>query len=109
MIEETLSALADGTRRGVIDLLRERPLRAGTLAETLAVSAPTMSRHLAVLRRAGLVEIEDAGDDARVRVYRLRREPFAELKTWLEEVESFWRSELEAFAAHVEQRQKGRR
>ena len=107
-VDQTLAALADPTRRGVIELLRRRPRRAGELAETLAVSAPRMSQHLRVLRLAGLIGEADDGRDARVRVYRLRPEPFAQLQGWLAEVESFWSAELLAFKAHVE-RTRGRR
>jgi DNA-binding transcriptional ArsR family regulator len=98
----TLAALSDPTRRGVIELLRKRPRRAGELAERLAMSPPAMSRHLRVLRTHGLVEEDHAGEDARVRVYRLRHEPFRALRRWLDEVEAFWAGELEAFARHAE-------
>ena len=63
-----------------------------------------MSRHLRVLRTRGLVEEERVDDDARVRVYRLRREPFDSLQLWLHELESFWSDQLESFGAHVAQR-----
>jgi DNA-binding transcriptional ArsR family regulator len=86
----------------VIDLLRRRPRRAGELAESLSMSAPAMSRHLRVLRRTGLVEESADEDDARVRMYRLRPQPFGALRQWLDQVEAFWTTELDAFAAHVE-------
>ena len=111
-LDRTLSALSDPTRRGVIELLRKRPRRAGELAEALDMSAPAMSRHLRLLRTHGLVEEEHVGEDARVRVYRLRQEPFRALRRWLDDVEAFWTRELEAFARHAEQtrgRPKGRR
>jgi DNA-binding transcriptional ArsR family regulator len=101
-IDRTLAALSDPTRRRVIELLRKRPRRAGELGEALEMTPPAMSRHLRVLRRCGLVEEQHAGDDARVRVYRLRPEPFRALHRWLDDVESFWSRELEAFAKHVE-------
>jgi DNA-binding transcriptional ArsR family regulator len=101
-LDGTLAALADPTRRAVIDLLRQRPRRAGELAAALSMSAPAMSRHLRVLRQEGLVEEDHQGDDARVRVYRLRPERFAELRGWVAEVESFWSAQLGAFKAHVE-------
>jgi DNA-binding transcriptional ArsR family regulator len=103
-IDRTLSALADPTRRGVIQRLRTRPHRAGELADSLSMSRPAMSRHLRVLRKAGLVEEDELEDDARVRLYRLRREPFLELHAWLDEVESFWENQLESFKQHVERR-----
>lgn len=107
-LDATLSALADPTRRAVVDLLRKRPRRAGELADALEMTPPAMSRHLRVLRRSGLVEEESQEDDARVRVYRLRPEPFGALRRWVEEVESFWARELDAFKAHAE-RTRGRR
>ncbi len=63
-----------------------------------------MSRHLRVLRKAGLVEEDELEDDARVRLYRLRHEPFLELRAWLDEVESFWEDQLQSFKEHVERR-----
>jgi DNA-binding transcriptional ArsR family regulator len=104
-IDETLAALADPTRRAVIDLLRHRPRRAGELAEELELLPPAMSRHLRVLRQHGIVEEDhDAADanDARIRVYRLRPERFAELRSWLEDVERFWTGQLDAFKQHAE-------
>jgi DNA-binding transcriptional ArsR family regulator len=103
-LERTLSALADPTRRRVVELLRERPHRAGELAAAFRMSAPALSRHLRVLRTRGLVEEERVDDDARVRVYRLRREPFDALSLWLRELESFWGDQLESFGAHVARR-----
>ena len=103
-LDRTLAALADPTRRRVVELLRERPHRAGELAAAFRVSAPAISRHLRVLRTRGLVEEERVDDDARVRVYRLRREPFDALSLWLRELESFWSDQLESFGAHVAQR-----
>ena len=101
-IDDTLLALADPTRRRVVDLLRKKPQRAGDIATALSLSAPRLSRHLRVLRKSGLVEDSGVEHDARVRVYRLRPERFAILRTWLEEVEAFWSAELSAFKAHAE-------
>jgi DNA-binding transcriptional ArsR family regulator len=103
-LDATLVALADPTRRKVIDLLRRKPRRAGELARSLRRSGPAMSKHLRVLRRAGLVVEEHEGDDARVRTYRLRREPFQGLRGWLDEVEQFWAGQLDAFREYAERR-----
>jgi len=105
-LDATLSALADPTRRRVVDLLRKRPRRAGELAAAFRVSPPAMSRHLRVLRTHGIIEEERVEDDARVRIYRLRPERFQELQDWLQEVEAFWSDQLGAFKAHAE---RGRR
>ncbi len=102
-LDRTLAALADPTRRGVIDLLRRKPRRAGELAQELEMSAPAMSRHLRVLRASGLVEEETAKGDARVRLYTLKHEPFRRLRRWVEDVEAFWESELSSFKAYAEQ------
>lgn len=102
-IDAALAALAEPTRRRVVDLLRERPRRAGELAGALDMSAPAMSRHLRVLRRSGLVEETSPESDARVRVYRLRPEQFTALRAWLDQVEAFWSEQLGAFKALAEQ------
>jgi DNA-binding transcriptional ArsR family regulator len=103
-IDKTLAALADPARRGVVDLLRRKPRRAGELSTALRMSPAALSRHLKVLRKTGLVLEESLGDDLRVRVYRLRREPFAKLSGWLSEVEGFWTGQLDAFKAHAERK-----
>lgn len=108
-LDAVLSALADPTRRGVVELLREEPRRAGELARALELPAPAMSKHLRVLRLSGLVEEERLESDARVRVFRLRREPFESLRDWLGEVEAFWTDQLAAFEAQVERRRSASR
>jgi DNA-binding transcriptional ArsR family regulator len=107
-LARTFEALADPARRGVVELLRARPHRASDLAELLGLSRPAMSRHLKVLRASGLVTPANDDADLRARVYRLRPEPFAELKEWVHEIERFWTLELDAFKAHAE-RARGKR
>jgi DNA-binding transcriptional ArsR family regulator len=105
-LDRTLAALADPHRRRVVDLLRERPHRAGELAQAARISFPAMSRHLRTLRKSGLVE-EDRGEfDSRVRIYRLRPEAMAELKTWLAETDALWARQLTAFKAHLQKIKK---
>ena len=101
-LDETLAALADPHRRRVVELLRERPRRAGELAQAAGLSAPAKSRHLRTLRRSGLVEETSPEFDARVRVYQLRPEPMVHLLRWLEETERMWSEQLAAFQAHLE-------
>jgi len=108
-LDQTLLALADPTRRGVIELLRKRPRRASELAELLSMTRPAMSRHLRLLRKTGLVSESEPEHDARVRLYRLEREPFSELRGWLDEVEAFWDGQLQAFKEHAEKRQRPRK
>ena len=101
-LDATFAALADPTRRRVVEALRKRPRRAGDLARAFRMSPPAMSRHLRVLRTRGLVEEERMDDDARVRIYRLRPERFRDLETWLAEVQAFWTDQLHSFKVHAE-------
>ena len=68
-----------------------------------------MSRHLRVLRATGLVATEMVDDDARVRVYSLRPEPFVALQAWLDQVHAFWSEQLGSFKAHAERTRRGKR
>jgi DNA-binding transcriptional ArsR family regulator len=101
-LDRTLAALADPHRRRVVDLLRERPHRAGELARAARISFPAMSRHLKRLRRSGLVEEDRDELDSRVRIYRLRPEAMTELRTWLAETEALWDRQLAALKAHLQ-------
>lgn len=107
-IDRTLAALADPHRRRVVELLRERPRRAGELSEAVGLAPPAMSRHLKTLRQSGLVEVAGLVEeshpefDARVRVYQLRAEPMVDLIRWLEQTERMWSAQLAAFKAHLE-------
>ena len=105
-LDRAFVALADRTRRGVVDLLRRGPKRAGELAGELDVSAPALTRHLRVLRDSGLVE--EAGDenDGRVSIYLLRRDAFVRLSQWVDGVQAMWRTQLESFAKHVRTRKR---
>ena len=105
-IDRTLAALADPYRRRVVDLLRERPHRAGELAEVMQIAFPLMSRHLKTLRESGLVEEDRDEFDSRVRIYRLSPAPMADLKGWLEETETLWSRQLLAFKAHLQKPRK---
>jgi DNA-binding transcriptional ArsR family regulator len=105
-LDNTLTALADPARRAVVDLLQREPRCSSALADALELSRPAMSRHLRVLRQAGLVEEASLEDDARVRIYRLRREPFAKLRDWLDDVDGFWTDQLASFKRHAEARHR---
>jgi DNA-binding transcriptional ArsR family regulator len=109
-LEQTFGALADPARLAVVGLLRKKPLRSSDIAAALSLSRPTMSRHLRVLRTAGIVRETGTDEDARARIYELRPEPFSELRVWIDHVEAFWGDQLTAFKAHAERRhRKGRR
>lgn len=102
VLDDILVALADPTRRAIVDQLARQPMRSGELAEALGSSPSAMSRHLQLLRRHGLVEERHDLEDARVRMYSLTEEPLRELSTWLEETRRFWSEQLGAFKDHVE-------
>ena len=97
-----LTALADPTRRRVVQLLSAGPRRAGELAAASGTSAPTMSRHLRVLLKAGIVADERPSEDARTRVFWLRPEAITPLRAWLDEVQAAGDEQLAAFKRHVE-------
>jgi DNA-binding transcriptional ArsR family regulator len=101
-LDRTLAALADPHRRQVVDLLSRGPCSAGELASAVELSAPAMSRHLRALRQSQMVEEASAAHDARVRIYRLRPEPMADLKAWLEVTERMWAEQLLNLKAHLE-------
>lgn len=105
-VDATLAALADPGRRAIIELLHEQPRRPSDIADALEMTRPAMSRHLRVLRDAGLVEQETLEEDARARTISLRREPFTQLREWLEEVEAFWTEELAAFKVYAEKKHR---
>lgn len=105
-VDETLAALADPHRRRAVELLGQRPRRAGELAEALGLPAPAMSRHLRALKQSGLVEETHPEFDARVRIYTLKPGAMAGLKKWLADTEQLWTDQLASFKAHVENKRK---
>jgi DNA-binding transcriptional ArsR family regulator len=94
-----LAALAEPTRRQILELLREGPRTVGDLATALDVNQPATSKHLRVLREAGLVHVHP---DAQRRVYALRPEGFAELEAWLAPYRRLWEGRLGALAEHLD-------
>lgn len=103
-LDAAFAALAEPTRRAVVDLLRQRPHRAGELAAALAMPPAALSRHLRVLKRSGLVADDEPDDDARVRLYRLQPQGFQPLQQWLDGITALWADQLAAFKAHAERR-----
>ncbi len=104
--EALLDTLSDPTRRRVVQLLGERPLRAGELARAIGASPPVISRHLRILLDAGVGTDERVPGDARLRVFRLRREPIVALRAWLDQMQAQWDEQLGAFKKHVERTRK---
>lgn len=97
-------ALADPTRRRVVELLRRGPVRAGELADGLGVPATAITRHLKTLREAGIVDAVAVPGDARGRLYELRLDPMVGLQAWLDQVSAYWAEQLAGFKAHAERR-----
>jgi DNA-binding transcriptional ArsR family regulator len=113
-LDRTLQALAEPTRRAVVGLLRHGPQRAGEIADALSMSRQAMSRHLRVLRQAGVIHEVGAAspdDDARARTYQLEARPLADLQSWLGEVQAFWLVQMHAFRKQAERvaRERNRR
>lgn len=113
-LDRTLQALAEPTRRAVVGLLRDGPQRAGEIADALAMSRQAMSRHLRVLRQAGVIRelgADGPDDDARARTYRLEAAPLADLQSWLGDVQAFWGVQMQAFRKQAERvaRERGLR
>ena len=99
MTSAAWTALADPHRRTVLELLRERPRPVGELVERLGLSQPGTSKHLRVLREAGLVAVEQAG---RQRLYRIDPRPIAELDAWLAPYRRLWSDSLDALGRHLD-------
>lgn len=97
--EATFQALADPTRRAVLDLLRRGSQPAGQIASAFPVSRPAISKHLRLLRRAHLVREQRQG---RHRVYQLNPEPLRAVDSWIEQYRSFWTASLNNLKAFVE-------
>ena len=94
--------LSEPNRRRILDLLREGERPAGDLVDALTISQPGVSRHLRVLREAGLVSVR--GDGQR-RLYSLRPGPLAEVDAWLAPYRRLWSASLDRLEAHLDQEQ----
>ena len=94
------AALAEPSRRRILDLLRGGERSVGELVGPLNLSQPGVSKHLRVLREAGLVEVRP---DGRQRWYRLRAQPLAEVDEWLEPYREHWSGRLDALERHLEE------
>jgi len=95
----TFDVLAEPTRRQMLDLMRDRPRPVGELVELVGLSQPGVSKHLRVLREAGLVSVRP---DAQRRVYELRLEPLVEVDAWLEPYRRLWSGRLDALGRHLD-------
>ncbi len=97
--DAAFNALADPTRRAVLDLLRAGTRPAGEIARAFPVSRPAISKHLRILRRAHLVEERKEG---RHRLYQLNPEPLKAVDSWLDHYRQFWVASLENLKSYVE-------
>jgi DNA-binding transcriptional ArsR family regulator len=98
-VPSTFAALADPHRRAMLALMLEQPRPVGELVERLGLTQPGTSKHLRVLREAGLVQVRR---DAQRRVYALDPGPLAELDAWLEPYRGLWNARLDALERHLD-------
>lgn len=105
-MEAVLRALADESRRTVLETLKGGPATAGELAALLPIARPGVSRHLRVLREAGLVDVRK---EAQRRVYSLRTEPLTEVDAWLGPYRTLWEQRLDALHTEVARGRRERR
>jgi DNA-binding transcriptional ArsR family regulator len=104
-VETTFEALADPIRRRVVELLADGERSAGEIAAAFPVSRPAVSRHLRVLRNAGIVQ---ARKDSRRRVYALDPAPLAELDAWIRKYAGFWPDRLDRLDEHLQRAKEAR-
>jgi DNA-binding transcriptional ArsR family regulator len=95
--------LAEPTRRHILDRLLDRPQTVGDLVVALDVSQPSVSKHLRVLREAGVVQ---ARKDAQRRIYELRPEALAEVLAWVEPYRRLWSGRLDALERHLDEQER---
>ena len=93
------AAIADPTRRAILQRLADGDLAAGHIAAAFPISRPAVSKHLRILRQAALVQEERCG---RRRIYRLNPEPLRQVDRWLEQYRAFWLEDLASVQRHVE-------
>ncbi|HEX3541294.1 MAG TPA: metalloregulator ArsR/SmtB family transcription factor [Acidimicrobiales bacterium] len=93
------AVLAEPARRSILDLLRERPLSVSELVDRLGLTQPGTSKHLRVLRQAGMVSVRR---DAQRRMYALRPGPLAEVDAWLAPYRQFWDDRFDALSRHLD-------
>jgi DNA-binding transcriptional ArsR family regulator len=97
-MDQLMLAISDGSRRTMLEALKAGPATAGELANLLPIARPGVSRHLRVLREAGLVEVRE---EAQRRVYSLHSEPLADLDAWLDGYRATWGQRLDALHTEV--------
>jgi DNA-binding transcriptional ArsR family regulator len=98
VVATTFEVLAEPNRRRILDLLLDRPRSVGELVDELGLSQPGTSKHLRILREAGMVQVRR---DAQRRWYELRPAPLVELDAWLEPYRRLWAGRLDALERHL--------
>lgn len=104
-MDAVLQALADPSRRTMLEILRDHPATVNELAQALPIARPGVSRHLRVLREVGLVDVRQ---DAQRRIYSLRLEPLQDVDDWLGEYRALWQNRLDALHTEVARGKKER-
>lgn len=97
-MSEIFEGLAEPHRRQIVELLRIRERSVGEIVEAMGISQPAVSKHLRILKEAGLVDVQP---DAQKRIYRLRLEPLIELDAWLASYRSLWEARLDRLEAYL--------
>jgi len=105
-MEAALRALADGSRRTMLEAMARGPITVGELAALVPIARPGVSRHLRVLREAGLVDVRQ---EAQRRVYSLRPQPLAEIDDWLSQYRALWDHRLNALHTEIARGKRERR
>jgi DNA-binding transcriptional ArsR family regulator len=104
MLAVVFDVIAEPHRRRILDLLREDERAVGELVDALGLSQPAVSKHLRVLRDAGLVDVRI---DAQRRLYRLHAAPLREIDDWLQPYRAAWRDRLDALERHLDHMDEG--
>jgi DNA-binding transcriptional ArsR family regulator len=100
-LDEWLDAFADPTRRRIAEMLGEGPRTATEIHRAFPIAAPAVSRHLRVLREAGVIRERPVPEDRRIRLYVLEPAPITGLSEWLQQLSQGWQSQLDAFRDYV--------
>jgi DNA-binding transcriptional ArsR family regulator len=95
----TFTILAEPARRNILDAIRANPLTVNALVDEVGMSQPVVSKHLRILREAGLVTVQPEGQRRR---YHINPEPLSELDDWLEPYRQFWVKKLDDLEAHLD-------
>jgi DNA-binding transcriptional ArsR family regulator len=105
-LDQWLPALAEPTRRRIVEMVGQSPRPASEIHRAFPIAAPAVSRHLRVLREAGLLVEHATPSDRRVRMYALAPEPIGALSRWFEQLSQAWQNQLDAFKDYVALRQQ---